>query len=245
MALSPGDEIPFKPSSDYLKEGLLLRVPRRDCRSLVMDTGAANRVHWPPREGDRNSLLVHLGVSGLVIPEPFRTNNFGRAGFLMRLPVYRTLCPWFDHNTVRVTADIDYAEGVSSPNTVTAPHVQQVYQWASNTTINEGLQSGDPPDDFAASHNGGTPWEFDLSVAAVIGPADCDAIVRVTATLTSTNYDYLVGTPVIQTQDINCTDFHDGDALSFFWTGVDFVGSNPVGLVRSMSLTFRGSSTYT
>lgn len=242
--LIPGDVISTHPTTDTLKSGLLLQLPKRACTTLALDSGAFKG--FPPKAGDRAALLAYMGgpTIGVNIPEPFRTNEFGKSGWPLRLELNRTLCPWFDHATVQVTADIEYTEGTSPSNGVDAPPVHKTYQWANNTSLTRTENSGTPPGTFGYL-GGGVPWTVTFTLEAPVALDGCDRFLRCTAHLDSTNYDFLSGTAVTQVQEQGCNDFHNGLGLVFNWVAVKFNPGDPIGLVRSMSLTVRGSTIYT
>src|SRR5687768_926927 len=95
--LVPGDVISTRPTQDTLAAGLLLYLPKRNCRVLALDTGGSYG-GFPPRAADKTALLAYLTGKGINIPETFRTTDWGVAGYPLVGRLNRTLCPWGDHD---------------------------------------------------------------------------------------------------------------------------------------------------
>lgn len=236
--IGPGDPLSLYPSFDKLRN-FPLQIPRLDCISLgPLDSGPFAK--FPPRAADRDAVIGQM--NGIRVPEPFKTNEFGRAGFPFVAELMRVRCIWEDHPAVQYSVQIDLNEGLSPTNFVTAPQVNLTPWWSANTSAGSTVMSGTPPSDFAYKA-GGDPWSADLLLEPV-DAGGCDVAIHCVATFHTPGGFTLAGTPEVQERRQGCSDFHDGRGLFFFWTAVHFNPGDPIGLVKSMGITVRGSSIY-
>lgn len=238
--IKPGDVVSYYPAVDDLQGGLPLELFKRNCTTLL-NNRPSGFYKFPPRAADKAGILSALSL--LNVPEPFQTDEFAKVGWPLRLELDRTACPWGPHSRVQVTFDTSYNEGISPSNFVVAPDTHDSANWNLNSTLTQGITSGTPPGNFAYL-GGGVPWNVDVVLEPVLNPDGCDYGIRVTATLTSTNYDFLSGSTAVQVADVSCQNFKDGVGIPFAWVAVKFNPGDPIGLVRSMSLAVRGSTVY-
>lgn len=237
--IHPGDPVSLYPGTDILAAGLPLIIPKLDCKNLGAMTTSGTFKGFPPRVADRDNVIG--AMDGLVVPDPFKANQWGKAGFPMIAQLQRQTCLWLNHASVKVTATLDLIESRSPVDFVNAPQANIDIFWEANTTISRTLVSGTPPSDFSYL-NGGQPWDVDVFVEAV--DAGCDVAIHAVATFHTPSGFALSGTPEVQERRQGCDEFHTGTGMTFFWTGVHFNPGDPVGLVKSLSLTLRGSSVF-
>lgn len=244
MTIGIGDVVPLAPASDSVQPGLLLDLFKGPCGHLHHGTAAGSFAKKLLRSDQKDAYVASLLAQGWY---PADIANFCKPGFLPRLKLQRVICPWFQHDALKLRVRVLYSEqGIDNP----APEKLLDFTWPRGSSTFETDVTGN---DVVAPSPGydGHSFTAHIKIVAVDDPDGCSTVLNFFGTLLSTGWDFLAGMTVAQSSlgTPGCVQFVNGEsAVQFAWTAVGPFGSPPlpppVPLVRGFIVQIFGGQGF-
>lgn len=240
MGLQPGDLIPRAPECEQL-DPIYFSMMRKDGDAKLRQQYGSNVTGRAPIAAKKNEWIQNFFMLGLNVCE---ADEFCQQSHMLRVKLNRSFCPWFGNAGVKYKVFGSMSEGDSPFNFGTA-QVGPIEGILPANQSASGTLSVGPTTPCFEQYGGCVPWSCSYLLEVPVHQPSLEPMgfIKLTSTLTSGGYDRLSGMEVTQIATLACDLWVNGGGLQIFWTGIGpYIG--PIGLVRSLSITVRGTREY-